>query len=235
MRLFVNYFQPSFRLAEKRRDGALIRKRYHPPLTPHQRLAADPRTPQAVKEALNAEHAALDPVRLLRDIRAAQQALIEIADKAPVTRTDAPPLEVFLDGLRAAWQSSEDVRPTARSKPSKPRYRTVPDPLEAVTEILKGWFEADPGVTGRQLLDRLQVTHPGQYPDSLVRTVQRRLKAWRRERAKSLVLGASDAGGAGGGLSDEALRWLRAPRPAGEPPAPHGSRSQNTAIGGLNT
>ena len=235
MRLFVNYFQPSFRLAEKRRDGALIRKRYHPPLTPHQRLVADPRTPQAVKEALDAEHAALDPVRLLRDIRAAQQALIEIADKAPVTRTDAPPLEAFLDGLRAAWQSSEDVRPTARSKPSKPRYRTVPDPLEAVTNILKGWFEADPGVTGRQLLDRLQVTHPGQYPDSLVRTVQRRLKAWRRERAKSLVLGASDAGGAGGGLSDEALRWLRASRPAGEPPAPHGSRSQNTAIGGLNT
>ena len=188
MRLFVNYFQPSFRLAEKRRDGALIRKRYHPPLTPHQRLVADPRTPQAVKEALDAEHAALDPVRLLRDIRAAQQALIEIADKAPVTRTDAPPLEVFLDGLRAAWQSSEDVRPTARSKPSKPRYRTVPDPLEAVTNTLKGWFEADPGVTGRQLLDRLQ-----------------------------------------------ALRWLRASRPAGEPPAPHGSRSQNTAIGGLNT
>ena len=42
MRLFVNFFQPSFRLAEKRRDGALIRKRYHAPLTPHQRLVADP-------------------------------------------------------------------------------------------------------------------------------------------------------------------------------------------------
>ena len=116
----------------------------------------------------------------------------------------------------------------------KPRYRTVPDPLEAVTDILKGWFEADPGVTGRQLLDRLQVTYPGQYPDSLARTVQRRLKAWRRrERARSLVLGASDAGGAGGGLSGAALAEGSAPRRRA--PAPHGSRSQNTAIGGLNT
>ena len=34
MRLFVNFFQPSFKLAAKTRDGALVRKRYHPPATP---------------------------------------------------------------------------------------------------------------------------------------------------------------------------------------------------------
>jgi hypothetical protein len=33
-RLYVNFFQPSFKLASKQRDGALLRKRYHPPLTP---------------------------------------------------------------------------------------------------------------------------------------------------------------------------------------------------------
>ena len=152
-----------------------------------------------MKDALDAEYAILDPVRLLRDIRAAQQDLIEIADKAPTTRIDAPPLDAFLSGLRAAWHTAEEVRPTARSKPSKPRYRTVPDPLEAVSDVLKGRSDADPGVTGRQLLDGLQVMHPDDYPDSLIRTVQRRLKAWRRERAKSLVLGATDAGGASGG------------------------------------
>ena len=101
----------------------------------------------------------------------------------------------------------------------RPGLQWLLDPLEAVSDVLKGRFDADPGVTGRQLLDGLQVMHPDDYPDSLIRTVQRRLKAWRRERAKSLVLGAIDAGGASGGLSDEALRWLRAPRPAGEPPA----------------
>jgi hypothetical protein len=33
-RLFVNVFQPSFKLAGKEREGARVRKRYHPPATP---------------------------------------------------------------------------------------------------------------------------------------------------------------------------------------------------------
>jgi hypothetical protein len=37
-RLFVNFFQPSFKLAEKHRQGAQVTKRYHPPETPCQRL-----------------------------------------------------------------------------------------------------------------------------------------------------------------------------------------------------
>lgn len=220
MRLFVNFFQPSFRLAEKVRDGALVRKRYHAPLTPHQRLVADPRTPRALKDALDAQHARLDPVSLLRDIRAAQQALVEIADTAPMGPTAPPPIETFLDGLKVAWVEAGAIRPTARPKPSKPRYRTVPDPLGPVTETLKEWFVAEPGVTGRQLLDRLQVLHPGEYPDSVSRTVQRRLRGWRQERAKALVLNTMDPDGAKGGLSDEALCWLRAPRPVGKPSAP---------------
>jgi hypothetical protein len=45
-RLFVNAFQPSFKLAEKERDGALVRKRYHAPATPCDWLLADPRPPK---------------------------------------------------------------------------------------------------------------------------------------------------------------------------------------------
>jgi len=37
-RLFVNFFQPSFKLAAKHRDGAQVSKRYHPPQTPCERL-----------------------------------------------------------------------------------------------------------------------------------------------------------------------------------------------------
>ncbi|MCP1768857.1 hypothetical protein M2202_009824 [Bradyrhizobium japonicum] len=36
-RLLVNFFQPSFKLKEKRREGAKIIKRYHPPATPYER------------------------------------------------------------------------------------------------------------------------------------------------------------------------------------------------------
>ncbi len=43
-RLFVNFFQPSFKLAAKRREGARVSRRYHAPATPHARLLARPRT-----------------------------------------------------------------------------------------------------------------------------------------------------------------------------------------------
>ncbi len=42
MRLYVNFFQPSFKLMDKTRDGARVTKRYHPPLTPFQRVLAHP-------------------------------------------------------------------------------------------------------------------------------------------------------------------------------------------------
>ena len=41
-RLFVNFFQPSFKLAENERVGALVKKKYHRPATPCQRLLIDP-------------------------------------------------------------------------------------------------------------------------------------------------------------------------------------------------
>ena len=34
VRLFVNFLQPSFKLARKVRDGAKVSKTYHPPATP---------------------------------------------------------------------------------------------------------------------------------------------------------------------------------------------------------
>ncbi|MCD6070935.1 MAG: integrase [Microvirga sp.] len=40
VRLFVNVFQPSFKLIGKERDGVRVRKRYHPPATPCERLLA---------------------------------------------------------------------------------------------------------------------------------------------------------------------------------------------------
>jgi hypothetical protein len=52
VRLFVNFFQPFFKLAENERDGARVRKRYHNPATPYQRVIADPRTPEDVQRHL---------------------------------------------------------------------------------------------------------------------------------------------------------------------------------------
>jgi hypothetical protein len=187
-RLFVNFFQPSFKLAGKRRDGAWVFKRYHQPATPCQRLLADPRTPEAVRQRLEQIYGQLDPIRLLHDIRTAQQRLVEQADALP-TAEDKPVLDDFLAGLRTAWQAGE-VRPTARARPKAKRERRRPDPLLAVTAELRQWFVAEPWRSGREFLQKLQASHPGLYPDGLLRTVQRRVKIWRAERAHEMVFGA---------------------------------------------
>ena len=141
----------------------------------------------------------LDPVRLLAEIRSAQQTLIMLADAAETTRIAAltpeqtVPLDTFVSRLRTAWQDGE-ARPTSKPKPKAKRGRRRPDPLVAVTEELRAWFDANPASTGGQLLDRLQVTYPGRYPDGLLRTVQRRLKIWRREIAHALVFGRAGQG-----------------------------------------
>jgi hypothetical protein len=197
LRLYVNFFQPSFKLATKARDGAKVMKRYHSPATPCERLMADATTSEAVRERLAKQRATLDPVRLLREIRTAQQELVRLADTAVHGET-APPttptLEQFLSGLHTTWQEGE-ARPTSTPKPKQKRLRRRPDPFAAVTLVLRGWFEAEPWRTSRELLERLQAEYPGRYPNQLLRTCQRRLKEWRREAALQLVFGTTPTDG----------------------------------------
>ena len=62
-----------------------------------------------------------------------------------------------------------------------------------MTGQLKQWFEEEPWRSGRDLLDKLQAEYPGDYPDGLLRTVQRRLKVWRSEKACALVFTRSSS------------------------------------------
>ena len=47
LRLYVNFFQPSFKLIDKTRDGATTVKRYSPPTTP-----CDPADPTRMQPAM---------------------------------------------------------------------------------------------------------------------------------------------------------------------------------------
>jgi len=62
-RLYVNFFQPSFKLKEKRREGAKVIKLYHPPSTPYERALAHPKVTAAVKKRLRDQYRSLDPGR----------------------------------------------------------------------------------------------------------------------------------------------------------------------------
>ena len=195
-RLFVNFFQPSFKLAEKKREGSRITKRHHPPETPCARLLASPALSEAMKERLAAVQAALDPLQLLDEIRAAQEHLAQLAagERVEMARQVSPDLGRFLSGLATAWQQGE-VRPTHRPKPRPmtTRYwRTRKDPFEAVWPQVLGWLEAEPERTGIEVFDRLRSEHPGTFTDGQLRTLQRRLKSWRSETARRLVFGSYD-------------------------------------------
>jgi hypothetical protein len=160
-------------------------------MTPHQRLAADVRTPDEVRARLQEIYAGLDPVILLRDIRVTQERLAKLADVQPVgqTTTAEQPIELFLASLRTAWKDGA-IRPTDRPIVKAKRGRRRPDPLIQATADLRKWFEAEPWRTGSELLARLQAEYPGAYPDKLLRTLQRRLKAWRSEQANALLFGS---------------------------------------------
>src|ERR1035437_7762638 len=80
-RLYVNFFQPSFKLASKQRDGAQVHNHYYPPLTPYQRLLASAAVDETVKRRLREQYAALDPVALLKAIRKVQQELLALSNR----------------------------------------------------------------------------------------------------------------------------------------------------------
>ena len=68
LRLYVNYFQPSFKLLEKNREGSVTIKRYSPPATPCDRLLQHEAVRDETKEQLTQDRASLDPVALLHYI-----------------------------------------------------------------------------------------------------------------------------------------------------------------------
>jgi hypothetical protein len=80
-RLHTNLFQPSFKLKEKKRIGARVIKRYHPPVPPMGRVLVHAEVGEESKARLRQLLAQADPVLLLAEIRAAQAELGERVDR----------------------------------------------------------------------------------------------------------------------------------------------------------
>jgi Integrase core domain len=196
VRLYVNYFQPSFKLLSKTRDGAKIKKRYHKPATPCERLLAHASVSDAAKEALRAELAPLDPAELLHQIREGQAALAALDSGDLCHGPERQSLEEFLAKLPELWREGE-VRPTHRNESSSPRaWRTRKDPFEEVWPEILVWLQHDPDSTAKTLMERLHQVYPGRFPDGQLRTLQRRIREWRHVMARSLVHGVQDGNGA---------------------------------------
>jgi len=187
-RLYVNYFQPSFKLLNKTRDGFKVKRTYEPPATPCDRLLKHPAVDDQIKEKLQLQRKQLDPVKLLHRIRQGQSALSALTSTDHVTQGPGrESLEQFLTQLPRLWRDGE-VRPTHRSKSSKPRHwRTHKDAFEGVWYEVLDWLQQEPDVTAKSLLKQLQYKYPGLFADGQLRTLQRRVKEWRKIMARELV------------------------------------------------
>jgi hypothetical protein len=218
LRLYVNFFQPSLKLKEKRQTGKAVQRIYLPAQTPFERLCAASVLREDVRVRMDAIFAALDPVRLLDQIGQLQAALwsqaivgdgaTPLSQPLPVrfvaevggVGDDPPPRESTPPLLRHQKRSYQ--RPKAL-----PRWwKTRPDPFATVWAELEQWLEVAPTRTAKSLFQELQQRYPDQYAPVQLRTLQRRIAKWRT----TMITTFDDHW-----LQDEVLAPANLPRPLG--------------------
>ena len=193
VRLYVNYFQPSFKLRKRSRVKGRVKKVYYPPATPCDRLLENIGISEEAKGRLRVQRERLDPVGLLHRIRQGQAALAALSSGVSEAGPGRESLEEFLASLPQLWRGGE-VRATHRKTPSKPRdWRTRVDPFQSVWPEILLWLQAEPDCTAKSLFARLQEKAPGKFTKGMLRTLQRRIGEWRQTMARRLVFGGIEA------------------------------------------
>ena len=80
------------------------------------------------------------------------------------------------------------MRSTHQRKAGVPHtWRSRQDPFEHTWPTIQQWLESEPGITARELHERLVALAPAMYSSAHLPTLQRRVKAWRSNRARELV------------------------------------------------
>jgi hypothetical protein len=195
-RLYVNFFQPSFKLKEKHREGAKVIKRYHAPLTPYQRALAHPKVTAAVKRRLRDQYRSLDPVALLAEMRATQEELGNRVDRRAglarglqraCTSTVPATAATFAKTLGKTVTVGEP-RATHRRprRPYKTRVR-MPSKLDPHIAAIEGWLAEQSQLTALAIVGRLSEKYPEEFGTKQHSIVQRLLRALRRKAAEQLV------------------------------------------------
>ena len=208
LRLYNNFFQPSMKLVSKERKGSRVIKKYDKAKTPYQRVLAEPTICSVVKESLRIEYGCLDPLELLNQVQHLQNLLWQYAHRPanwtivgePLIKPQAATVipdtrDVLTIGREAegvVHDHSIELERTRRTyrttkKPrrlySGPHYwRTRKDVFAEVWEQVKEQLEHNPQFQTKELFQQLQSRYPGQFKDSQLRTLQRRVRAWREVR-----------------------------------------------------
>lgn len=192
-RLYVNFFQPSFKLKEKRREGAKVIKRYHDPMTPYQRALAHPKMHKAVKRRLRAQYRTLDPVALLAEIRSIQEELGSRVERGGKIATP-PPMQLSTPDAatfaRALGTTDEAVEPRATHRRPKRPYKTrvrMPSKLDPHLPLIESWLADEPQLTALAIVGRLAERDPHHFGPKQHSIVQRLLRKLRIKAAQQVV------------------------------------------------
>lgn len=202
LRLYVNFFQPSMKLISKQRQGSKVIKKYGVAQTPYQRVLASAHVAETSKQELREQYAQLDPVALQRELHRLQERLwryahVEVsprkyrASAAQDLAVTLPASEESSRGGSGEGEIRNEPRMYRRTnKPRKPQvkrwWRTRVDPFADVCGEIEQWLEQCPHLSASDLLSALQKKHPGWFPDNQLRTLQRRVKAWRVAQASRI-------------------------------------------------
>ncbi len=208
IRLYVNFFQPSMRLLSKSRLGAKTHRVYDAARTPYDRVLLSEEVPERVKRKLRREYRRLDPVELLSRIEGLQDELWSYAHREigmRSKRSNSTPNDLRAirtahgDGIESYPEygstlelsiADEAVRPKRTYRKSKRKrkkaavhwWRSHTDAFEGDWEQITSWLDETPYLAATIILERLQVAYPLKYPSNKLRTLQRRVKAWRHEQ-----------------------------------------------------
>ena len=200
-------FQPSLKLIDKERIGSRVVKKYDQAQTPCQRVLASDAVEESVKEDLSHQYHGLDPVALLIEIEHLQDQLWRLAclEMPPISKPEPVraidveqhneaisilELRQFIEASSGETLGRDQRAGRMYRRTKHPRvphtWRTRKDPFEAVWPELKQRLEERPEMTAKVLFKELQERYPDQYAEGQLRTLQRRVRAWRMERAAEL-------------------------------------------------
>ena len=194
VRLYVNFFQPSLKLLSKHRDGAKVTKKYDRAKTPYQRLLAHEQMGKKIIQNLNDKYVSLDPLQLLNNIKEKQLSLWKFSWITDDNKNLISPNKLLKEQVVmidknipanntvVSLERYHTTKKLNKKLSQRRRRRTAPDIFIDVWLMLQTKLELNPNISAIKLMNDLLKQDPIKYKKSQLRTLQRRVAKWRKQR-----------------------------------------------------
>jgi hypothetical protein len=115
-----------------------------------------------------------------------QQELLTFSNHEPRAASAAQP--EYFAAFATPWHNDNRATKGRRKPLARRWWRTRADPFAESWSLVEGWLAAQPNITAKELMLRLTSQLPDLYPTGAqLRSLQRRVKAWRAQWARQLL------------------------------------------------